>query len=256
MGIYARGVVLVAGLLGGLTSCADLEFRAYAGYLQTELSGDVGLASSGSPNVVSADINIGDSLGIDDDGSIYARVEAEVGILRVTVSGFQYQSNGVGTLQADFGNIAAGLTVDTDLKMNVLKGAVTLDLIDWGYVRVSPGVAIDYFDVDLTSRAVGLGVSEDLDIDVPVPMPFVQAEVELGPVGLTVGGGGMKVNYSDVEGTYWDVEGLLRYSPVPYTEVFAGYRWIDVHGGGTADGQDYDTDLTLQGWFVGGGLVF
>lgn len=256
MGTFSRGGVLAMGLLLGLPSCTDLEFRAYAGYMQAELSGDVGLASSGAPNIVSSTIDIDDSLGLEDEGSVYARVEAEAGIVRVTASAFQYDSTQLGTLQADFGNIPAGITVDTDLELNVLKGAVTFDVIDFGFLRVSPGIAVDYFDVDMTVTAVGIGIAEDLDIDVPVPMPFVEVEGAVGPVALTVGGGGMQVDYSDVEGTYWDVEGLLRFSPVDHFELFAGYRWIDVDGGGTADGQDYDTNLTLQGWFVGAGLVF
>ena len=256
MGNYARGGVSGLGLLVALASCADLEFRAYAGYMQAEMTGDVGLASSGLPNVVTATVDVEDALGTDEEGSIYVRTEFEMGIVRVTGSAFQYESGGPGVLLADFGNIPAGVAVDTDMEVNVIKGAVTFDVIDFGYLRLSPGVAVDYFDVDTTVTAVGFGISERLEVDVPVPMPILQAEVDIGPVAVTAEGGGMAINYSDVKGTYWDFEGMVRWKALSFFEAFAGYRWIHVDSDGTASGQDYDADVNLRGWFVGGGLTF
>jgi hypothetical protein len=224
--------------------------------MQAELSGDAGLAASASPGTVSGSIDVEDSLGIDEEGSGYVRAEAGVSFINVTASAFQYDSSGTGVLQANFGNIPAGITVDTDLEIIVVKGALHFDVLDLGFLRLSPGVAVDYFGTDLTATAVGAGFSEDLDIDVPVPMPFLQTEVIVGPVAATLEGGAMAVDYSDVEGTYIDLEGLVRWTPLPHVEVFGGYRWIDADTDGTADGQDYDADVTLQGWMVGGGFTF
>ena len=76
------------------------------------------------------------------------------------------------------------------------------------------------------------------------------------PVAATVDAGGMAVNYGDIDGVFFDLEAMLRIQPTDHIEIFGGYRWIDVDGDGTADGQAYDADLSVRGWFVGGGFVF
>ena len=60
----------------------------------------------------------------------------------------------------------------------------------------------------------------------------------------------------DVDGTYWDVEALLRYQATGLIEIFAGYRFINIDVEGEADGQRFDSDLILSGWMVGGGIVW
>ena len=248
-------VGLVVCLLA-LPSCMDLRARAYAGYMQSELSGDLGLAPSFAPAAVSTSVDVEDSFGVSDEGSPYVRLEAAAGPLNFTASAFRYDSDSTGTLQANFGDITAGLLVNTETEFFNAKGAVTFDILDVGFLRLSPGLAVDYFDIDVSVTAVGLGAQENLDVQAPVPMLFAQAEATVGPVAATVDVGGIAIDVGDVDGTYFDVEALLRVAPVSHIEVFAGYRWINMDGKGTADGQDFDADLTLQGWFLGGGFTF
>jgi hypothetical protein len=49
---------------------------------------------------------------------------------------------------------------------------------------------------------------------------------------------------------------MLEWYPVPLAHAFVGYRYIGVEGSGETGGDDFATDLQIQGWFVGGGVRF
>lgn len=249
-------VGLVVSLLV-LPSCMDLEARAYAGYMQAELTGELGLAPT-APTTAIGRVGLEDSFGSGEEGSLYARVDATASIFNVTASAFRYDSTGQGTLEAEFGGLQQGLLVDTEVDFLNAKFGVTFDLIDLGFIRLSPGVAVDYFDLDMSVSAAPplSGEAESLDLQAPVPMLFVQAEGDVGPVSGIVEVGGMSADYGDVDGTFIDVEALLRVAPFSNVELFAGYRYISLEGTGDASGQEFDADLALQGWFVGGGVTF
>lgn len=250
---------LAAGALTLLlcAACSAPSARLHAGFLQSELTGD--LALSGSVRGVSANIStdVESGLGlVDAAGSLYTRAELDPGPVRLTASAFRYDQTGNGRLQADFGGISAGADVASDIRLGTLKGAISIDLIDVGPVRISPGVGADLFALDATVTESLTGQTERIDELLPVPMVFVQGEVDVGPVSVTLDVGGMDGSYDKFRGTFFDVEGLVLFSPVENVEVFAGYRWIAMDSSGSTDGQDYAADLNLSGWFLGGGLRF
>ena len=240
------------GLL--LTSCGIARVSGYAGYTQTQLSGDLGLAPGSLSVNTSADVE--DDLNLGESGSPYVRVEAGGGPISVTVSAFRYDSSADGTLTGSFGNIPAGFAVQTDAEIINLKAAVMFDLINFGVVRISPGLAVDYFDIDVQVTATSFSAFDRVDVVAPVPMLFVQVAADVGPVGATVDLGGISVDLPDAEGTFFDLEAMLRVEPFDHVELIAGYRWISIDADGEADGQAFDADLELQGWFVGGGVTF
>ena len=246
---------VLALLLLGSTSCVDLRARAHAAYMQPQLSGDVALASTTLPATLGADVQ--DDLGVDTEQSPYVRLELGTGIVNVTASAFQYGSSGSGVLDANFGNITAGVPVNSDIDVLNIRGAVTFDLIDLGPVRISPGLAVDYTDLDFEVRQTTGGTAiERLEVQIPAPLLYVQAEADLGPLIANIDAGGMKVDLDEVDGTFWDIEAMLRYAPAEHFEIFGGYRLILVDGQGTVDGQAYDADVELSGWFAGGGISF
>lgn len=247
---------LAVALLCGFSSCVDLRARAYAGYIETELSGEVGLEGGVGPVVATSNVDVQDSLGLGKEGSPYFRADLGTGIVNITGSVFSYDAKGDGLLTANFGGISAGVPVQTDLEFLNIKGAITFDLINIGPVRLSPGVAVDYFDWKMQVTTTALNVTEQLNAEVPVPLLFAQGEVTLGPVAALVDFGGMKASWGDIDGTYYDLEALLRVNPFSKIELIAGYRWIAVESTGESNGQRYDADVELQGWFVGGGLAF
>ena len=189
--------------------------------------------------------------------SPYGRVEVQALIARLQVSGFQIDQTGQGTLAVQFGDIPVSTPIETTLDMTNIKGELLFDLIDIGPVRISPGIGVDYFDLQLESRSLAVTtLRESLDAQAPVPMLFVQAELDLGVVDFVADIGGMKADVEDADGTAIDIELLARVRPLDHVEIFAGYRHIILDVEGKADGQDYLSDLELSGFIIGGGIYF
>ena len=254
--LVKASLVALSGLLAlASAACSPLRAKAYGGYIQSEMTGTVALAPPASTiPPVGADVE--DALGADTSGSPYGRLELGAGIVGLTASAFQFSSSGPGTLTADFGNLSAGTPVDSDIDFLNIKSAITIDLIDVGFLRIAPGFGVDYLDLDMEVRATNIAALERLQVQVPAPLGFVQGEVKLGPVGITADFGAMSINTEEVDGDYFDFEGLVHVKPLPHVELFGGYRWIQFDASGEVDGQMYDADLQLRGWFVGGGVTF
>ena len=250
--------VAMFGLLAAclLPGCTGFEMRGYGGYTSTELSGNVGLAPTGNvTQPVNADVDSAFGLG-DAEDSFYLRAEAALTFLRFTASAFQHNGTGNGTLNVNFGDLTIGTPVSSDLEMTSAKAALSFDILNLGVFRLSPGVAVDYIDMDTTVRATTVNAFETVSVNAPVPMPFLQLEGDLGFVAATLEGGWIHLNLDDAGGTFFDIEGLLRVQPFRHVELFAGYRYISIDADGDADGQDFRADLVLQGWMVGGGITF
>jgi hypothetical protein len=256
MGKRALAVWVAGGVACLWAACASPRLNGYAGYAQTRLQGDVGLASGSS---VTADVDVEDDLGLEKSGSPYARLEAGLGPFGLTASALHYDSAENGVLTVDFGNIIVGgmaaVAVHTDAELFNAKAALTIDVVDVGGFRLSPGVGVDYIDMDVRVSAP-LGAFDEIDVQAPVPMLFLQAAGDVGPVAATVDFGGMSIDLPDAEGTFLDIEALVRVQPVDHLELIAGYRWIHIDADGVASGQAFDADLALHGWLVGGGITF
>ncbi|MHC4512839.1 MAG: porin family protein [Planctomycetota bacterium] len=247
--------LLLCPLLG---SCGTPQFTADAGYMFMELAGEFGFADSGG-GVSAGDvkINLGSGLDISTAGSPYAKLEVALAGLRVGLSGFKFSDTGDSILSASFGDITAGSTVNTDLDLTNLKATIAYDIIDFGYLRISPGISLDYFDIDLDMTATSpIAAFEHLEFDVPVPMPYLSAALNYGDFTLDAEVSGISADLEDADGVYWDIVSKLRYSPVPLFEIFAGYRYLLIDADGDTSGQEFDGDVHMNGFFFGASLGF
>ncbi|HHI81356.1 MAG TPA: hypothetical protein ENK02_15435 [Planctomycetes bacterium] len=237
--------------LMSLTACNGLGIKVDGGYAQMEFSGDMKLAPSVTvPGLTLDPVDVQDNLGLDAKvGTPYGRVEMGFVLGSITASGFTHSQEGSGVLNARFGDLTASTPVTTSLDLRNAKAALHFDLLNLGVVRVSPGIGIDVFDINLDVKSTAL--TETVDVIAPVPMVFVQGEVDFGAVEAVVDVGALKADVGDASGTFFDVEALLRYSPTPKIHVFLGARLIRIDADGTADGQAFDLNLTLKG-FMGG----
>lgn len=250
----AAGALVLAAVL---SSCSIPGARVQGGYTEVRLSGDAALSPTlgGVPlgtiqNSIEHDLGLGD-----ESGSPYGRVELALGLPRLTASAFRYQEEGTGRLEANFGNISAGTTVDSEMDFLNAKAALTFD-IDLGPVRLSPGAAVDVFDMEMSVVDGTSLIREEVDEVIPVPMPFLQAGLELGAFDLTAEAGAMSLELDDFEGEFFDATALANYEVLPHMEVFAGYRALSIDAEGVVDDQDFDADLLLQGWIIGAGVTF
>ena len=263
MSMFKNSVALLA-LIPLLGSCLikPLGINVYAGYMNIEPSGEFALNdSTGSQSLGDIQIDVVDEFNIEDAGTIYLRADMDIGSWDLTLSGYSYDETGASILSEKFGDLPAGSTVTTDLSILNVKGAITYPLPATGLVGldIGVGVCIDYFNVDLdvNSSAPVVGF-ESIDFNAPVPMLYGKARFDFPgiPFGASLDIGWLDVSLSDMKGNFLDTEAMILFTPLPTIEIFLGYRYTVIDAHGDIDGQDFDTDLQLEGWYFGGGFSF
>ncbi len=247
--------LFVAAPLLALPSCYQFEVSAQAAYAQLALDGDFGYQNGATSAVVSQDIESAFGLG-EDQGTPYGRLTFDTGVPIVTISGFLFEETGTGVLAADFGDIDAGVAVNTDFELTNAKASYALQ-IRLGPVTLAPGVAADYIDLNVDVQDVFGAVRETAELSAPVPLAYLRAEVEIGPFAAVAEGGYMDIDIDDdVSTKLLDLEALVEFRPGDLLDFFVGYRHLALEANGLVDGDTFDADVTLSGFFVGGGLRF
>lgn len=250
--LLATTLALVSG-----PSCTQLGVAAQAGYATMAIDGDVALAatSGGGAASLSQDVETAFGLG-DPQGSAYGRLQFDFGVPVLTVSAFQLLEEGQGTLVAQFGNLPAGTDVLTDLSFFDAKASLAFGF-DLGPVRLAPGLAIDYIDLDMQVQDTFGILTEDIEVMAPIPLLYLGAELDLGIAAVAGEIGVLDVpEIDDVEGTFWDAELQAELELSPAAQLFVGYRFLSMDARGTVDGQDFAADLEVSGWMIGGTLRF
>ena len=255
----SRRTVLVSVLCSTLfvAGCSAPSASAQLAYMSAEVSGDISLDSGGG----SSEQGLGSAFGLGDaQGAPYLRGQVEAGGPVFTGSLLWMSDNGSGQLDGGFGQInqvpnqIADVSSKLDLGLGKFSAAYELEL---GPVSVAPGLLVDVFALDFTALEPITGTAESIDELLVVPMPFLRAEVELGPFAAVGELGYMEIDgIGDTEGTFLDAEAMLHYYPVPFANVFVGYRQVELDGSGSSGGDEFATDFSLTGWMVGGGIRF
>jgi hypothetical protein len=238
-------------------SCYQFKAQAQGGYALLAVDGDLGYVSGSTSASIRQDVESAFGLG-DDQGSPYARVSIDTGVPVFTVSGFTFDDSGEGVLQANFGDsplLIAGAPVQSELQMTNIKGSYLFQ-IDLGPVAISPGIAVDYFDLDVQVRDLIGIANERVDLQAPVPLAMLRGEVDLGVVSAMAEVGYMRVDVDDVSGSLLDIEAMLMVHPTSMVDLFVGYRSLQLVADGEIDGDTFDTDLQIGGLMFGGGLRF
>ena len=241
-----------------LAACAPHTFRADVGAAFARVEGQIGLQNSSGSLTLADNMNdLQDHLGVgDQDESPYVRLEADWGPSRFKVSTFGHNSTGSGTLAGAFGDIPAGTQVFTDFDFVDVTGSWSYDLMPTETFRIAPGVQLGYYSLDVITRAPSLSAFEQVDTDIIAPMPYLDAEVDLGWLTIGANGGIIAVNLSDADGRYWDAEGYVRANVLPHLELVGGVRYLLFDAHGEASNRDFDADIDVFGWFIGGGVRF
>ena len=246
-----------ASLLAVVPSCAVVGATGELGFTQMSVGGDIALASAtgGVPPSAGQDIGSGFGLG-DNQGSLYARGQLDLGTLVFTASAFQFSERGQGVLNATFGGLAAETPVATELDFANGKISGVFDF-DIGPVVVSPGLALDIFDFRFQATETTFGNSERIDEFMPVPMLFLRAAADAGVVAAVVEVGYLQTPEIDrAEVMLLDLEAMVELRLAPGFQLFGGYRSIDIDGRGETDADSFEIDLSVHGWMIGGGVRF
>lgn len=238
-------------------ACTTYGFNIDVALARMTLEGDVALGPSGGgpANLGSIDNDIEDSLGIDnEERTPFIGVEFWYERVSVSMSTLWYGQDSSGILDQDYGNIPQGSPVSTSVDIFNFKAAVYYDLISEDSFRLSPGIGIEYMDLDFSATFGGL--TDSLDVGIPMPMIFLRAEKDFGPFTASVDIGAFSADIFGVDATLVDLDATLRLHPIPLVEVFAGYRALLLDAEGDDGGQDFQTDFRLHGWMIGAEIPF
>jgi hypothetical protein len=263
-----RAVSLLLPL--ALQSCFSVPSVAvHAGFASLALDGDIGFTPAttdsenaqrsfgdgGSGTAIRQDID--DALGLGDHGgSPYLRAEVDLGVPVLSLSGLVFEDSGNGVLQQQFGsNLPATTPVSSDFELTNLKAALAFDL-GFGPVKISPGLALSYIDLNVGAEDV-LGVfREELDLQAPIPLAFLRGSIDLAYVALVAEVGYMEIDVEDLRAEMLDVEALLEFRPTKMFNLFLGYRSLQVRADGRINDDRVDIDVGLSGFILGGGFRF
>ncbi len=249
--------LLLTSVLSVLASCAPQTFRADVGAMVAAPRGEIGLQNAGGSLVLHDEMNdLDTNLGLGDkEVSPYVRLQWDHERHRVRIHGFGFESSGSGVLAGDFGGIAAGSAVSTSMTFFNTSTGYSYALLEDQNFRLGLGGQLAFNVLNVAARS-GAG-REEVETDVLVPEPFIDGEIYLGErVTIGANAGLMAVGLRDGDGRYWDVDAWGRVRLSDEIELVAGYRYLlmDVHG--TASSRDYDADIEVQGWWIGGGIRF
>lgn len=242
-----------------LAACSVPTAQAHVGYALLSIDGDLGYVNGNTSAAVQQDVDSAFGLG-DQRGSPYVRAQVDVGVPVFSVSAFQFSDSGNGNLTADFGDISPGapnatVAVHSELDLLNVKGAYTFD-IGIGPVSIQPGIAVDYFDLQIKVRDQFSIANEDVQLNAPIPLGFLRGELDLGELRAVAEVGYMGIDIEDVKASLLDLEAQIVWHPIYLLDLFVGYRSLNLQVDGQIDNDTFDTDLTISGFMVGGGLIF
>ncbi len=249
----SQHVLLVACAL--LAGCANTVYRLDAGAMISRANGDIALQGSGPTFDARATNDVADNLGLGDaTPSAFGRLQADADDDRFRIEGFALNTDGEGVLREDYGDIAAGTTVDASLRFFTVGANWNHALLRGNNWRIGAGLQASFVSFDLAARAPGR--REETATDTVVPMPLVDGEVRFGNVAVGLTFAGMHADVGDATGTFLDGELYARWLLSSEFQIFGGYRYIALDADGQASDRRFDADLTIDGVFFGVGVCF
>jgi hypothetical protein len=239
-----------------LGSCAEAAYRADVGAMFPIVKGKIALQNaSGSLALGNNQNDIDSNMGLGDtEVSPYVHLQMDTDKHRVRVHGFMLDSEGSGTLSGAFGEIAAGSQVTTSMDFYAVQATYAYQLFGEEHWRLAIGAALGGYGLDVAARSAS--GREEVETSILVPMPYFEGELFFGPVLVGADAGFMGGDFGDGDGNFLDAEGYVKVRPTPDFEIFGGYRYIVLDAFGNASGRDFDADLDIAGFFLGGGIRF
>jgi hypothetical protein len=251
-----RASTLLALSLVPLASCAIPRLDVMARYGPFDVDGDLGVQSGG----VTATNSMSEA-GIEEDDSVLGgRVDLDLGMPKIIVSGQRSDQGGDGTLAADLEfdgtTITAGSDVSTDFDLGLYNALFLFDLFPTDTFELAIGLGITAFDIDATFTEVGGPNEIDLDETLPVPVLAVNAGIVFGSFEVQGLLSGMKASYDDNDVTVVDLDAFGRWAFLGTdsrmrASLIGGYRYIDFDLEYEDDGDDVEFDASFNGPYVG-----
>ncbi len=195
----------------------------------------------------------------------------------IIVSEFGY--NGTNTGLASGGVTFLGNTLPTgdtlrtniNLDTSITKLMLGIDLINTPMARFGVLGGVDFFQFDrftasaaenktiLGTTVIQAGDTQNILIneEAPIPLLGIRGDVQL-PMGVRLGAEltGISASFDNADITVTDLDINANYEPWTNVEMVVGYRMIDVSLNGTISGTALDTDINLDGPYLGVSLYW
>lgn len=241
-----------------LPACAEMTYRTDVGAVFPVVKGQIALQNAAGDIVLhnnQQDIESNMGLG-DTEVSPYLHLQTDGGRHRVRLHAFYSDAEGSGTVTGDrgYGGIATGSQVTTSLEFYAVQATYGYQVFRDDHFRIGLGGTIGAYGFDLAARSATN--RDEVETSLIVPMLYVEAEAYLGPVIVGGDAGIIAGDFRDGDGRYGDVEAFVKAVPHENFELMAGYRYVLLDAHGTATSRDFDADLEIRGFFLGGGVRF
>jgi hypothetical protein len=220
------------------------------------ISGDVS-AKDQSALVGGASANSSfDELGLgENEAALGGMVRLGFGGAELSLAGVGVEFEGTGTTESEFtlgGNtIAAGVDVESDIDLQMVRGLFTWDLIPLGGVDLGVGFGATLFDIGLDLRELGGANRVQSDELIPIPMIGARAAWTWGPVDLRADVGGIVAAYEDTEATFLDGELSAAVEVFDAGDLVVGYRITSLDAQYDDGDSEIDADFDIEGYYVG-----
>lgn len=170
----------------------------------------------GNNNDLKNDLGLGSSTQL----GAWVSLEHPIPVLpNIKVAYNEVSSSGDGTLKFNFGNVAAGVPVHSNVTLNQLDTILYYQPLD-RIVTVDAGLDIKL--IDGNAKVISSGFTENKSFMAPLPMLYANLAFKLPFTGLTVGANGSFVAYAGNHLS--DVTARVAYESPIGIGVMAGYR--------------------------------
>ena len=244
---------IAAAALITLTACGAPSASVTPFIASVGINGDLAVGDGAGTSVASTF----DDLGLDDNEAVVGGlVRLNFAGAELSIAGYGVDFAGTGTATGDFefqgSVISAGTNVASDVRLNTARALFTWDIIPLDGLDLGIGFGATLLDLDLSLRELGgAGTSIQSEELIPVPLLAARAAWTWGPVDLRADAGGLVIEYDESEASIFDIGVSAQVDLFGVGDLVVGYKTMKIDAEYSDDDALIDTDLDLDGYYMG-----
>ncbi len=232
----------------GAPSASVTPFIASVG-----IDGDLAVGDGAGTSVAS---NF-DDLGLGDNEAVVGGVvRLNFAGAELSVAGYGVDFSGTGTATGDFeyqgSVISAGTDVASDISLDTARALFTWDIIPLDGLDLGLGFGATLLDLDLRLQEIGgAGTTITSEELIPVPLLAARAAWTWGLVDLRADAGGLVIEYDESEASIFDIGVSASVDLFGVGDLVVGYKTVKIDAEYSDNDAVIDTDLDLDGYYMG-----
>lgn len=244
-------IALIAAV--ALPSCGAPSASVTPFIASVGIDGDLAVGDGAGTSVAS---NF-DDLGLNDNEAVVGGiVRLNFAGAELSVAGYGVDFSGTGTATGDFeyqgSVISAGTDVASDISLDTARALFTWDIIPLDGLDLGLGFGVTLLDLDLRLQEIGgAGTTITSKELIPVPLLAARAAWTWGPVDLRADAGGLVIEYDESEASVFDIGVSASVALFGGGDLVVGYKTVKIDAEYSDDDAVIDTDLDLDGYYMG-----